>query len=73
MIDNLSLELWLAKLGRFDLESLNNSYSESNGVGATLAYRFDMGNLFALRPSIGLFNSRTEITYEGQQIGDFGA
>ena len=67
---DLSLELWMANLGQFDVNGLNNSYSESSGMGATLAYRFDMGRLFALRPSIGLLYSQTEITFEGQKIGE---
>jgi hypothetical protein len=60
----------MAYLGQFDVKSLNNTYSESSGMGATLAYRFDMGKLFALRPSVGLFYSRTKITFEGQNIGE---
>jgi len=70
LFHNLSLELWMAYLGQFDVRELNNSYSESAGVGAALAYRFDMGRLFALRPSVGMFYSQTEITFEGQNIGE---
>jgi hypothetical protein len=70
LFHDLSLELWMANLGQFDVNGLNNSYSESSGMGATLAYRFDMGRLFALRPSIGLLYSQTEITFEGQKIGE---
>lgn len=70
LFSNLSLELWMAYLGKFDVRKLNDSYTESSGLGATIAYRFDMGRLFALRPSVGLFYSQTESTFEGRSIGE---
>ena len=70
LVNNLSLELWTVYLGKFDVEKINDAYSESYGLGAAMAYRFDLGRLFALRPSVGWFYSQTEITYEGRNIGD---
>lgn len=70
LFQNLSAELWIAYLGEFDVKNLNNAYSKSSGLGASLAYRFDMGQLFALRPSVGIFYSDTEIYFEDQKIGD---
>jgi hypothetical protein len=67
---DLSLELWLTYLGQFDVKGTSNTYSESSGAGVAAAYRFDTGKLFALRPSIGVFYSRTEITFAGQNIGE---
>lgn len=70
LFNNLSLELWMAYLGQFDVNSFVDTYSESAGAGAAVAYRFDTGRLFALRPSVGLFYSRTKISFEGENIGE---
>jgi opacity protein-like surface antigen len=70
LFNNLSLELWMAYLGQFDVSGFVDTYSESKGAGAAVAYRFDTGRLFALRPSVGLFYSRTEITFQGDKIGE---
>jgi hypothetical protein len=67
---NLSAEVWLAYLGQFDIKNRTNTYSQSSGLGATLAYRIDTGKLFALRPNIGFFYSRTKIVFDGNDIGD---
>lgn len=69
LFNNLSLELWMAYLGQFDVNGFADTYSESAGAGAAVAYRFDTGRLFALRPSVGLFYSRTKIFFQGDNIG----
>ncbi|MCG6969483.1 MAG: porin family protein [Gammaproteobacteria bacterium] len=70
LVHNLSLELWIAYLGQFDVKNTSNTYSESSGAGLAAAYRIDTSRLFALRPSVGVFYSRTEITFNGQNIGE---
>ncbi len=70
LFHNFSVELWLAYLGQFDVEGFEDTYSESSGTGVAAAYRIDMGKLFALRPSLGLFYSRTQITFQGEEVGE---
>jgi len=70
VFDNLSVELWPAYLGQFEISNFSNTYSETSGVGATAAYRIDLGRLFALRPSVGMFYSQTEIVFQGRKIGE---
>ena len=70
LVDNFSVELWTAYLGQFDIKNLSKTYSEAAGAGVTAAYRIDMGKVFALPPSVGLFYSRTKIVFEGNKIGE---
>jgi hypothetical protein len=70
VVQNLSVELWLGYLGQFDVKGQRDAYSQSNGIGGALAYRIDTGKLFALRPSVGFFYSRTKIMFDGNNIGE---
>lgn len=70
LFNNFSVEAWTVYLGEFALKGRDDTYLEVSGVGATVAYRIDMGRLFALRPSVGLFYSHSESVYEGEKIGD---
>jgi hypothetical protein len=74
MVNNLSIELWLAYLGQFDVKGRSDTYFNAVGGGTALAYRIDTGKQFALRPSVGVFYSRSKITFDGNEIGrDSGA
>ena len=67
---NLSVELGLAYLGQFYVKGIGGStYSQSYGLGTALAYRIDTGRVFALRPSVGVFYSRSKIVLDGDEIG----
>ena len=70
VFQNLSIELWAAYLGQFNVKGATNSmYLQSGGLGSALAYRIDMGRTFALRPSVGVFYSQTSLIFDGDEIG----